>query len=167
MERWCESNIIFPCVCPSVRRPSICRSRYLLNHRLEVIQTCYITSPHGKVVREQHYFSLRPSVRPSILINHWAEFNQTCYINSYHGKSVRKQHYFTGRPAISRPSICPLCYNFPFLLKPLGRIQPNLLHNFSSLVCESNTIFSVRLSRRPASVHLSVMLSPPKLQGGS
>ena len=145
MERWCESNIIFPCVCPSVSRPSICRSRYLLNHRLEFIQTCYITSLHGKVVREQLYFSLRPCIRrPSILLNHWAEFNQTCYINSYDGKGMREQHYFTGRPAISRPSICPVCYIFfPFLLKPMGGIQSNLLHNFSSWfrVCESNIIF--------------------------
>ena len=51
MVRVCESNI-FACV----RRPFICPSRYLLlNHQVEFNQTCYITSPHGKGVREQHY----------------------------------------------------------------------------------------------------------------
>ena len=44
-------------------RPSVCPSRYpLQNHRVEFYQTCYITSAHGKVVREQHYISVRPSV---------------------------------------------------------------------------------------------------------
>ena len=38
-----ENNIIFP----SVRRPSICLSGYLLNHWAQFNQTCYMTSPHG------------------------------------------------------------------------------------------------------------------------
>ena len=71
-------------------------------HHVNSYQTCYITSPHGKGVQEQHYFSVCPSIRhPSIysscylLLNHWAEFNQTCYITSPHGKGVQAQHYFS------------------------------------------------------------------------
>ena len=42
-------------------RPFFCPSRYLLlNHLAEFNQTCYITYPRGKDVREQHYFSVRP-----------------------------------------------------------------------------------------------------------
>ena len=38
---------------------SISPSRYLLlNHWAESNQTCYMTSPHGKSVREQYYFSI-------------------------------------------------------------------------------------------------------------
>ena len=45
-----------------VRRPFIYLSCYLiLNHWAEYNQTCYITSPHGKSVREQHFFTVRPS----------------------------------------------------------------------------------------------------------
>ena len=44
-------------------RPSVCPSRYLLlNHWVEFYQTCCFTSPNGKGVREQHYFSVHPSV---------------------------------------------------------------------------------------------------------
>ena len=53
--RACESNIIFPSVRPSCY--------LLLNHRN---QTCYLTSPSGKGVRKQHYFSVCPSVRHAI-----------------------------------------------------------------------------------------------------
>ena len=64
MVRVCDSNIIFP----SVPRQSICLSRYLLlNHWEEFNQTCYMACTHGKGVREQNYFSVRPSgVRPSV-----------------------------------------------------------------------------------------------------
>ena len=55
MVRLRENNIIFPCA-----RQSIYPSLYLLlNYRAELNQTCNIASPHG--VREQHYFSVRPS----------------------------------------------------------------------------------------------------------
>ena len=84
-----------------VRCPSICLSHYLLlNHWEEFNQTCYITSLHGKGVREQHFFFRVSVVHPSVhhvcylLLNHWAEFNQTCYITSTHGKGVWEQHYF-------------------------------------------------------------------------
>ena len=47
-------------------RPPVCPLRYLLlNHWAEFYQTYYITFPHGKVVREQHYFSVRPSFHAS------------------------------------------------------------------------------------------------------
>ena len=75
----CESNIIFPCV----RRRAICLSRYLLiNYSAEVNQTCYITSPHGNGVQEQHFFLCIPC--PSIclscylLLQPLGWFNQTC-----------------------------------------------------------------------------------------
>ena len=56
--RMCESNISFPCV----RRSSICPSRYRLqNHWAKFNQTCYNTFLHGKGLREQLHFSLRPS----------------------------------------------------------------------------------------------------------
>ena len=73
--------------------PSICPSHYLLiNHRAEFNQTCYITFPHGWGVREQHYFSVCPSVRPSFI----------------HLSVMLSPH------------------------KPLGGIQPNLLHHSPS-----------------------------------
>ena len=95
MVRVCESNVNFSCV----HCPSICSSRYLLLNQLaEFNQTCYITFPHSKDVREQHYYSVRPSVwRLSIcpscyfLLNHWAELNQTCYMTSPRGKGVGEE----------------------------------------------------------------------------
>ena len=64
MVRVYESNIIFLCV----RRPSIIPLRCLLvNHWAEFNQSCYITSPYGKSVQEQHYFSVRPSVHMSVV----------------------------------------------------------------------------------------------------
>ena len=93
----CKSSIIFLCVRPSsvVRRKSICLSHYLLLNRwAEFNQICYITSPHGKGVREQHYFSACPSTSRYHLLNHCAEFNQTCYITFPHVWGVREQHYF-------------------------------------------------------------------------
>ena len=61
--------------------PSVCHT-LLLNHWAEFNR--YITSPHGKDVREQHFFLFfrHPSLCPAryLLLNLWAEFNQTCYI---------------------------------------------------------------------------------------
>ena len=49
-------------------RPSVRPSRYLLlNHWAEFYQTCYTTSPNGKGVQEQHYFSVRSSVYASVV----------------------------------------------------------------------------------------------------
>ena len=90
----CKRNIFFQCIL----RPSICPSCYLLlNHWMEFHQTCYITSPHGKGVQEQHYFLHSSiwclSICPScyLLLNQWAEFNQTCYMTSPHDKGVGEQ----------------------------------------------------------------------------
>ena len=52
-------DIVSATVYPSVRHV------LLLNQSAKFKQTCYITSLHGEVVREQHYFSLRLSVRQS------------------------------------------------------------------------------------------------------
>ena len=54
------------CLC--VHCPSICLSSYLLlNHWAELNQTCYITSPHGKGVQEEHYFSVyRSGIPPCV-----------------------------------------------------------------------------------------------------
>ena len=128
----CASNVIFLCVRPCVRRPSIFLSHYLLNTGRNSTKICYIISSHGKGVREQHYFSVRSSVRPSIclsrylLLNHWVEFNQTWHITSFHSNEAREQHYFSMRPS---------CVHLSVTLsppKPLGGIQPNLLHHFPS-----------------------------------
>ena len=84
-----------------VRRPPICPSRYLLlNHLAEFYQTCYITSPHGKGVREQHYFSVRPSfvhlsvtlspprplggIQPNLLERHYFSVRQSVRPASVH-----------------------------------------------------------------------------------
>ena len=75
MVRVCQSNRIFLCirasVRPCVRRLFICPPRYpLLNHLAKFNQACFITSPHGKGVREKHYFSVRPlSVHLSVTLS--------------------------------------------------------------------------------------------------
>ena len=105
---------------------SICLSCYLLlNQRVELSKTCYITSPHIKGVR---LCIPHPSICLShyLLLNHWVEFNQTCSIFSSHGKVVWEQHYF---------SMLSLFIHLSVKLsppKPLVRIQPNLLHHFQS-----------------------------------
>ena len=109
---------------------SICLSYYLfLNHWVEFNQTCYITCPHGKGVREQHFFPCihGPSICPSpyLLLNHWVELNQTCYTTSPHGKGVQEQHYFSVCPSEHSSSVHLSVTLSP---KPLGGIQPNLLH---------------------------------------
>ena len=124
MVRVCESNIIFPCV----RRPSICPSHYLLLNHLAEFKTNLLHhfTFMVRVCESNIIFPcVQPSVRPSIclshylFLNHWAEFNQTC-------KGVRKQHFFSVRPSTVHLSVTP---SSP---KPLGGIQPNLLHHFPS-----------------------------------
>ena len=152
MVRVREINIIFLCIHLSMH-PSICPSCYLLpDHRMEFNQTCYITSPHGKAVPEQHYFTVhRPlwvCLSCYLLLNHWAEFNQTCYITS---------------PLMVR--VCMSNIIFPCIHylsvtlsppKPLDRIQPNATSlPLMVRVCMSNIIF-------PCIHYLSVTLSPPK-----
>ena len=151
-----ESNIIFLCVRLSMR-PSICLSYYLLNHRAEFNQTCCITSLHGKVLREQRYFPcVRPCVRrPSIcssrylLLNYLAEFNQTCYITCPYDKSVQEHHYFSVRSASVQRSVT---LSPP---KPLGRIQPNMLHHVPLwLGCARATLFFCPFGVRPSVRHV-------------
>ena len=134
--------------------------RLSVRHTISSNQTCYMTSPQGKGIREQHSFFMHPCVQclsicPScyLLHNPLTEFNQTCYMASPSCKGVRKQYYFSLR----RPSICIT----PSPSKPLGGIQPNLLHYLSSwLGCARATLF-YRLSGVRPSVHLSVTLSFP------
>ena len=102
---------------------SICPSRYLfLILWAEFNQTCYMTSPHGTGVREQHYFSFCLSVCSSIyslrylLLNHLAVFDQTCYMPSPRDKVCESNIIFLS----VRPFVClsvMLCSP-----KPLGWI---------------------------------------------
>ena len=126
-----------PYICLSVCT-YVCASHYLpLNHGTEFYQTCYITSSHGKCMREQYYFFhvfVRPfACCPSIclsryLLNHKANFNQTCCITSSDGKGVREQYYFSVRPSLHPSSVHLSVKLSP--PKPLGGIQPILLHHF-------------------------------------
>ena len=102
---------------------SICLSRYLfLILWAEFNQTCYMTSPHGKGVREQHYFSVCLSVCSSIyslrylLLNHLAEFDQTCYMHSPREKVCESNIIFLS----VRPFVCLTVMLCP--PKPLGWI---------------------------------------------
>ena len=138
-----EGDIVNASVRPSVRQTvGQCPSRFLLlNHWAELSQTCYITSLHGKGVREQHYFSVhssvrasvvRPCVRHAILLDYWVECNQTGYIAFSHVKSVREQHFFVRLSFLASPSSIhlPVTLSPP---KPTDGIQPNLLHHFPLL----------------------------------
>ena len=124
--RLCESNIIFLCLHVSIRafvvHPSVC---HLLNHWAKFNQTCYITTPHGKGVREQHYFfvhlsfihlSVMPSppkplsrIQPHLL-HHFP---------SWLG-SARTTLFFC--PSVWGQFICPSSYP----PKPFGRILSKL-----------------------------------------
>ena len=58
-----DGDIMNTSIHPSIRLSH----NLLLNPLAEFNQTCYITSPHGKGVGEQHYFSIYClSVRPSV-----------------------------------------------------------------------------------------------------
>ena len=61
-----------------------------------------------------------------LLPNHWAEFNQISYITSSYDKVVQEQHFSV------RPPVCASVHLSSTLSppKPLGGIQPNLLHPF-------------------------------------
>ena len=145
----CESSIIFPCV----RRPSICPPRYLLlNHRAEFNQTCCITFPHCKGVREHHYFSVRPSS-----VNLSATLSPP---KPPGGVQPNLQHHFPSLQECARPSICP-----PRYLLLNHRAEFNQTCCITSPHCKGvreHHSFSVR----PSSVHLSATLSPPKPPGG-
>ena len=128
-------------ICASVVRPfqsvhsSVCPSHYLLlNYEIQPNLLHHFPSwlgcERGKLfflVSVRLYVN-RPSICLSryLLQNNWAEFNQTCYITSLHTKGVREQHYFSVRPSSVHLSVT---LSPP---KPLGGIQPNLLHHFPS-----------------------------------
>ena len=139
---------------------------YLLNHRAEFDQTCYITSPHG--TGEQYYIFVRPFVSPSIcpsrylLLAHWAESNQTCYTTSPHGKGVREQHYFFVRPSVHASVVRP---------SVLHAITSNHWTDSTKLATSLPIMVSVAratlfFSVRPSFIHLTVTLSIPKQVGG-
>ena len=111
MVKVCVSKIIFPYVSPSMCASSDHLSVTLSPKPLDGIQPNLLHhSPHGKDVREQHFFWFirHPSLCPArcLLLNHWAEFNQTCYIISPHSKGVREQHYFP----VCLSGVSPSCY---------------------------------------------------------
>ena len=83
----------------------------LLNHWVEFNQTCYMTSPHGRVCDSNIIFLSIwcPSICPSryLLLNHWEESDQTCYMTSPHGNGVQEQYYFSvWRLFVIHPSVC-------------------------------------------------------------
>ena len=160
MVRVCKSSNIFLCVRPYVRPSSVHLSVMVSPSKpLAGIQPNwaefkpYITSPHGKGVREQHFFPCvrRPSICPSryLFLNHWVESNQTCYITSSNGKGVREQYYFSGRPSSVHLSVM---LSPP---KPLVGIQPNLVHHFPSLNWYARATLIFRLSTWRLSICLS------------
>ena len=142
----CESSITFLCV----NIPFICLSHYLLNHWAEFNQSCYITSPHGKVVRKQHHFTVRPSylcLSVSLFSpKQLGGSNLSCYITSPHGKGVREHYYFYIRP----PSVYLSVTLSP--PKSLNGIQPNLLHHFPSWSACARAALCFHLSVRCLSI---------------
>ena len=160
MVRVCKSNIIFLCLHPWVRRPSICLSHYLLlNHCAEFNETCYITSPPGKVVWKQRYFAMCPlSVHLSIMLSPHKPLggiqpNVLATSLPLMIKVCESNIFFL---CVHCPSICPSPYlllthwaefnQTCFITSPHGKgVQEQ--HYFSML---------------PSSIHLSVTLSPLK-----
>ena len=114
---------------------------------------------YGDIVNASIRPSVSPFVRPSVctsrylLLNNWAEVYQTCYITYPHSKGVQEQNYFSVRPSSVHLSVS---LNPP---KPLGGMQPNLLHHFPSwLECARATLF-FRVSVRPCVRRPSIYLS--------
>ena len=158
MVRLCESNIIFPCM----PHPSICPSGYLLlNHWTEFSQTCYITSPHGMVVWEQHYFSVRASsVHLFVTLSSpkpLGGIQPTCYMTSPHGKVVWEQHYFSFGPLSVHMSITYLLLNHWVEFN-----QTCYITSPHGMVVWEQHYFSLG----PLSVHMSITLPPPKPLSG-
>ena len=130
--------LVFLCI----HRRSICPSRYLLlNHWAEFNQTCYITSPRGKGVQEQLYFSVHLPICPSryLLLNHWPKFNQTCYITFPHGWDCESNIIFQ---CVCASVICPpVCHAISS--KTTGQNSTQLATSLPLMmrVCESNIFF--------------------------
>ena len=82
--------------------------------RAEFNQTCYITTRHGKGVREQHHFSMRPSfVHLSVTLSP-AISQGGIQLNLLHHSppmvGVLKSNIIFPCPCVRRPSICLPCY---------------------------------------------------------
>ena len=125
---------VHPSVCPASVHLSVTLSFPKPQwHWAEFNQTCYINSPYGKGVREQHIFLRasfrRPSICPSCyLLNHWTEFNKTCYMTSHHGRVFERNSFF--------PCVCS-CVRRPSITlshhKPQwnwAELNQTLLHEF-------------------------------------
>ena len=123
------------------------------------LRTFYCLSSRFSKKRWGYYEHFHPSVCRwcYLLLNHWAEYNQTCYITSTHGKGV--QYYFSVRLSV-RPLQRPSSY---LLLNHWGEF--NQISRHGKAVWEQH-YFSAHASVHPASVHLSIELSPPKPLGG-
>ena len=111
MVRVCESNIIFPCVRPSVRGSVHLSVTLSPPKPLGGIQPNLLNHfPLWCGCAKATFFPCVscPYMCPSryLLLNHWAEFNQTCYITSPNGKGCDSNIIF---PCV-RPSICPSRY---------------------------------------------------------
>ena len=101
----CESNIIFPCVRPCVRRPSVCLSHYLL-----LAHWANSTKLATSLPLESNIFSVRQSfVYLSVTLSSPKPSggNQTNLLHHFPSQ-VRETNiiFQSGR----RPSICPPCY---------------------------------------------------------
>ena len=129
-------------------RPSVYLSCYLLlNHWAEFYQNCYNTSPHGKGVREQYYFSICLSAYPSsVRLSIMLDLN--CYTTLPHGTGMPEQHYWSIRP--SRYLLLNHWAEFNQTYYIISPHRKDMQHYFSM---------------HPF-VYLSVTLSPPKPQGG-
>ena len=136
-----HGDIVNTSIHPSAHPPaclSVQPSGYLLlNHWVEFYQTCHITSPHGKGVQEQHYFSVCLSAMCM------SSFHLSVTPKLQGGIQPKLLHHFPSWYGSVRatlcfhvcPSVCPLSVYLPVTLsppKPLGRIQPNLLHHLPS-----------------------------------
>ena len=155
---------------PCFRRPYICPSRYLLSHWQNSTKLATSLPITVRVCESNTIFScIRPSMRPlsncpsRYLQNHRTEFNQTCDITSPVGKGAREQQYFSARPSSVHLSVT---LSPP---KPLGGIQPNLLHHLPMVrVYQNNSPHGKGVSEQqffpecPSSVHLCIMLFPLK-----
>ena len=157
MVRVCESNIFFHV---SIILPSLCHAPSLhtlpINHWAEFYQTCFITSPHGKCMREQHYFSVHPSfVNLSVTQSP---------LKSLDGIQSNLLHHFPSWKgcaratllfcAYTRASLCPSLYFF----QTTGRKSTKFATSLPLMVrvCNSKIILSMPPSVRASAVHLSV-----------
>ena len=106
--RVCESNISFLCVRPSDVHPFVCHT--IASKTAEFNQSCYISSRHVKVVREQYFFHafVRPSLRHAISSSTTGLNSNKLAISLPLMVSVCESIIIF--PCVGRPSICPSRY---------------------------------------------------------